>query len=91
MGGKFCSSVTKENNKETDPLKFAEGVEGKVSKSLKLSYSLAIKGNPKGGTLEQIKAFMDAHPEEIVFIELVHEYGRKLNDAQREWIYRRTI
>ena len=34
---------------------------------------------------------MDTHPEEIVFIELVHEYGRLLNDAQREWIYRRTV
>ena len=29
MGGRFCTSVKKENNKETVPAKFGEGVEGK--------------------------------------------------------------
>jgi hypothetical protein len=57
------------------------------------SYSniLAITADPKGGVLEQIKAFLQEYPEEVIFIDLIYEYGRDLDDHHKAWIYRRCV
>lgn len=41
--------------------------------------------------LEQIKAYIEKYPDEVVFIDITQEYGRDLRDKHKEWIYRRCI